>query len=167
MMRLILLALLLLAGCSNNELKDLEDFVKNSGNDLRGNIPPPPEVRPYEPFVYNNTTKLHDPFKPHKPEIHPNDATPNKPDMFRPKEALEEFPLEALRMVGFVYLNKVNNAVIRGPDGKMHRVKAGNYIGMNFGQIQKITEEELTIKEMVQDSVGDWSERISSLKLFE
>lgn len=167
MKRLILLMLILLTGCGNDEFQDLKDFVKNSGNDLRGNLPPPPEVKPYEPFIYNNSTRLPDPFKLRKPVPHPDDIAPNQPDMTRPKEALEEFPLEALRMVGFIYLNKINNAVIRGPDGKLHRVKVGNYIGTNFGQINKVTEEEIQITEKVQDSVGEWSVRTSSLKLIE
>jgi type IV pilus assembly protein PilP len=38
---------------------------------------------------------------------------------------------------------------------------------MNFGLIQKLTDMEIVIKEVVQDSTGDWSERISSLKLVE
>ncbi|HXU93571.1 MAG TPA: pilus assembly protein PilP, partial [Gallionella sp.] len=82
-------------------------------------------------------------------------------------EALEEFPLESLKMVGYLYQNKVAYAVIRAPDGKLHRVKAGNYVGLNFGLIQEVTDTEVIIKEMVQDSAGDWSERMSSLQLME
>ena len=87
--------------------------------------------------------------------------------MNRPKEALEEFPLEGLKMVGYLSQNKVGYAVIRAPDGKLHRVKAGNYVGMNFGLIKEVTDAEVQIKEMVQDSAGDWSERMSSLQLLE
>jgi type IV pilus assembly protein PilP len=57
--------------------------------------------------------------------------------------------------------------VIRSAEGKVYRVKAGNYIGLNFGQVTSVTETEIKIKEMVQDSVGDWSERESSLQLAE
>lgn len=170
MMRLICLALvsILLTGCGGEEFQDLRDFVKNAGVDMRGKIPPPPEVKPYEPFAYNNEANLPDPFKPRKPELRPGSrAGINQPDMDRPKEALEEFPLEGLKMVGYLYQNKVGYAVIRAPDGKLHRVKFGNYVGLNFGLIQEVTDTEVRIKEMVQDSAGDWSERMSSLQLVE
>lgn len=170
MMRLIYLALVstLLSGCGGEEFQDLRDFVKNAGADMRGKIPPPPEVKPYEPFAYNNEANLPDPFKLRKPELRPGSRSGiNQPDLDRPKEALEEFPLEGLRMVGYLYQNKVGYAVIRAPDGKLHRVKAGNYVGLNFGLIQEVTDTEAKIKEMVQDSTGDWSERLSSLQLIE
>ncbi len=57
--------------------------------------------------------------------------------------------------------------MVRAPDGKLHRVKAGNYIGLNFGLIKEVTDTEMIIKEMMQDSTGDWSERMSSLQLLE
>ena len=169
-MRLIhlVLASILLTGCGGEEFQDLHDFVKDAGKDMRGKIPPPPEVKPYEPFAYNNEASLSDPFKPRKPELRSgNRAGVNQPDLDRPKEALEEFPLEGIRMVGYLYQKKVGHAVVRAPDGKLHRVKVGNYIGMNFGLIKEITDTEIVIKEMVQDSTGDWSERMSSLKLVE
>lgn len=168
-MRLIYLALvsLLLTGCGGEEFQDLRDFVKNTGEGMRGKIPPPPEVKPYEPFVYNNEANLPDPFKPRKPELRSSRPGVNQPDLDRPKEALEEFPLEGLKMVGFLYQKKVGYAVIRDPNGILHRVKAGNYVGLNFGLIQKVNETEVIIKEMVQDSSGDWSERMSSLQLLE
>ena len=168
-MRLIffILVSLLLAGCGGEEYQDLRDFVKNSGADMRGKIEPPPEVKPYEHFAYANDTNLPDPFKPRKPEKRPGGGGINQPDLDRPKEALEEFPLENLKMVGYLYKSKVGYAVIRATDGKLHRVKAGNYIGLNFGLIKEVTDTEIIIKEMVQDSAGDWSERVSSLQLLE
>jgi len=169
-MRLIHFALasILLAGCGGEEYQDLRDFVKNSGADMRGKIEPPPEVKPYEYFVYNNETNLPDPFKPRKPEMRPGGSTGiNQPDFDRPKEALEEFPLESLKMVGYLYMKKVGYAVIRATDSKLYRVKAGNHMGTNFGLIEEVTDTEVKVKEMVQDSAGDWTERMSSLQLIE
>ena len=168
-MRLVhlLLASILLTGCGGEEFQDLRDFVKNSGADMRGKIPPPPEVKLYEPFVYDNEANLPDPFRPRKPDLRSGRGGINQPDLERPKEALEEFPLENLRMVGYLFQNKIGYAVIRAPDGKLHRVKAGNYIGLNFGLIKEVTETEVIVKEVVQDSAGDWSDRVSSLQLLE
>lgn len=167
-MRLISITLisLLLAGCGGEEYQDLRDFVKHSGEGMRGKIEPPPEVKPYEHFAYTNDTNLPDPFMPPKPDKHSGGGI-NQPDMNRPKEALEEFPLESLKMVGYLYRNKIGYAVIRATDDKLYRVKAGNYIGTNFGLIKQVTDTGIEIKEMVQDSAGDWTERVSSLQLLE
>jgi len=160
--------LILLSGCGGEEYKDLRDFVKDSGANMRGKIEPPPEVKPYENFAYNNDASLPDPFKPHKSDSHSGGKIGvNQPDMDRPKEALEEFSLESLKMVGYLYQNKVGFAIIRAADGKLYRVKAGNHMGTNFGMIKEVSETDVTIKEMVQDSAGEWTERISSLQLLE
>ena len=135
---------------------------------MRGKVDPPPEVKPYEPFSYDNSAGLPDPFKPRKSALK-NGGLPglNQPDLDRHKEALEEFPLDGLKMVGFLSQGNVGHAIIRSPDGKMHRVKLGNYLGQNFGQITEVSETEIKIKEMIQDSAGDWSERMGSLQLVE
>ncbi len=165
---LTLLFAMLLAGCMGEEFQDLRDFVKNAGADMRGKVEPPPDIKPYEPFTYENDTALPDPFKPRKPEArNASRGGLNQPDMDRPKEELEDFPLESLKMVGYLSQKNVGYAVIRSAEGKIYRVKAGNHIGQNFGQITSVTETEVKIKEMVQDSAGDWSERESTLQLIE
>ncbi len=165
---LIFLASLLLAGCGGDEFQDLRDFVKNAGADMRGKVEPPPDIKPYEPFTYDNDSNLPDPFKPRKADArNAGHGGQNQPNLNRPKEELEDFPLESLKMVGFLSQKGVAQAVIRSAEGKLYRIKAGNYIGLNFGQVISVTETEVKIKEMVQDSVGDWSERESSLLLVE
>jgi type IV pilus assembly protein PilP len=164
----ILLASLLLAACGGEEFQDLRDFVKNAGADMRGKVEPPPDIKPYEPFTYDNDTSLPDPFKARKPDARSSGLVgQNQPNLDRPKEELEDFPLESLKMVGYLFQRNVGHAVIRSAEGKIYRVKAGNYIGQNFGQIVSVTETEMKIKEMVQDSAGDWSERESTLQLVE
>lgn len=159
---------LLLAGCGGEEFQDLRDFVKNAGADMRGKVEPPPEIKPYEPFTYENEAGLPDPFKPRKTDAKKSHMSgQNQPDLNRPKEELEDFPLESLSMVGYLSQRNVGYALIRSSEGKIYRVKAGNYIGQNFGQIMSVTETEVKIKEMVQDSVGDWSQRESTLQLVE
>ena len=165
---LLLLTCLLLAACGGEEFQDLHDFVKNAGADMRGKVDPPPEIKLYEPFNYDNSVGLPDPFKPRKTEMKRGGMRGlNQPNMERRREALEEFPLDGLKMVGFLSQGNAGHAVIRSPDGKLHRVKVGNYLGQNFGQITEISETEVKIKETVQDSTGDWSERMSSLQLVE
>lgn len=166
--RFIFLVSVLLVGCGGEEFQDLRDFVKNAGADMRGKVAPPPDIKPYEPFTYDNDTNLPDPFKPRKQNVRGSGhGGLNQPNLNRPKEELEDFPLESLKMVGYLSQKGVGQAVIRSAEGKIYRVKVGNYIGLNFGQVTSVTETEVKIKEMVQDSVGDWSERESSLELVE
>lgn len=165
---ILVFAVLLLSACGGEEFQDLRDFVNNAGADMRGKVPPPPDIKPYEPFAYDNSTSLPDPFRPRKAEAHGKSGSGlNQPDFSRPKQELEDYPLESLHMVGYLYQKGVGHAVIRSSEGKIYRVKAGNYIGLNFGQITSVNETEITVKEMVQDSAGDWTERESNLQLVE
>ncbi|MDD5471401.1 MAG: pilus assembly protein PilP [Sideroxydans sp.] len=162
------LTVILLTGCGGEEFQDLRDFVGNAGADMRGKVEPPPDIKPYEPFAYDNATSLPDPFKPRKAKAGgPGRGGLNQPDFERPKEELEDYPLESLKIVGYLFQKGVGHAVLRSSEGKIYQVKVGNYIGLNFGQITSISETELKVKEMVQDSAGDWTERESSLQLIE
>lgn len=160
-----ILLILGLASCSSDQNEDLKQFVNDSGKDLRGKVEPLPEIKPYEPFTYD-AFELQDPFKPRK-------LLPSKgggglqPDLNRPKGPLENYPLENLSMVGMLQKDKHTYAIIKTPDNTLYRVIVGNYIGQNFGLITKVTESEVNLKEIVQDSTGDWTERESSLQLQE
>src|SRR5512143_528548 len=151
-----------LSGCVGGGMDDLQAFVAETGKDMQGKIEPLPEVKAYEPFSYN-AFDLPDPFKPRKLSIGGGGGT--QPDLNRPKEPLEAFSLETLSMVGVLSQKGVMQAVIKTPDKAVYHVKKGNYMGQNFGLITKITDSEVTLREIVQDSAGDWSERTSTLNL--
>jgi type IV pilus assembly protein PilP len=162
----------LLAGCGGEQFADLKQFVKESGEGLRGRVEPIPEVKQFEPFAYN-AFDLADPFKPRTMKVTesrpagPGGAGP-RPDDKRPKEALESFPLESLQMVGTLEQKQVRYALVKTPDNNLYRVKPGNHLGQNFGIITSISESTVTLKEVIQDSSsGSWNERTSSLQLLE
>ena len=162
-----IVACLGLAACSGEQYSDLRQFVKDSENLPHGRIPPLPDVKPYEPFTYD-AYNLVDPFKPRKIEPPKNSVAGGKqPDLNRRKEPLEAYPLENLRMVGTLQQNKATYALVKSPDNNLFRVKAGNYLGQNFGLITEISESTITLKEIVQDSGGEWTDRISTLTLAE
>lgn len=164
----LLLLILALSACGDGTYRDLEQFVKDTSQIKRGRVEPLPEVKPYEPVNYN-AFALADPFKPSKiePKAAASGAGGLQPDLARRKEALEAFSLENLKLVGSLEQNKVTYALIKAPDNSLHRVKTGNYLGQNFGQVTQISESEIKLKEIIQDSSGDWSERVSSLQLQE
>jgi type IV pilus assembly protein PilP len=159
-----MLASLLLAGCFGDGLEDLKEFVRNSEADLRGKPFPAPEPKPYHKFVYDNQTNpIPDPFKPRKAKK--NSKLELSVDN-HPKEDLENFPLESLKMIAFIEDKKNgSNAIIRAPDGRIFRVKAGNYMGMNRGRVVSVTDDKVTITELVLDSEDSGTPRTSTLQL--
>jgi type IV pilus assembly protein PilP len=169
MMRLrfsVALSTMLLAACGQGEFSDLKEFVEQSGQGLRGHVEPLPQVKAYEPMSYN-AFDLPDPFKPRKIEPERGNTGGPSPDMNRRKEPLEAYPLESLKMVGTLERGNQRWALIKTPDGNLYRVRRSNYMGQNFGVIAMITDSSITLKELIQDTTGSWSERTSNLQLLE
>lgn len=153
-----------LTACGGGSMEDLQTFVAETGKDMQGKIEPLPQVKVYEPFTYN-AFDLPDPFKPRK--LSTGGGGGMQPDLNRPKEPLEAYSLETLKMVGMLSRQGTVHAVIKTPDNAIYHVKKGNYAGQNFGRITQIGDGEVSLRENVQDSAGDWSERTSTLLLQE
>ena len=153
------------AGCGGESHQDLRAWMQEQGKGAKGKLDPLPQVKPYEPFTYN-AFDLPDPFKPRK--IEPVKGSSNlAPDLTRRKEPLEAYPLESLQMVGTLQRGKSTYALVRTTEKDIYQVKVGNYIGQNFGVIVGISDNEIRLKELVQDGTGDWTERSSTLQLAE
>jgi len=160
----IIFALFLLIGCETNGYSDLETFVSNAGVGLRGHVEPLPEVKSYAFFTYE-AFEIPSPFIPRKNEQVQDSSGGIKPDLSRRKEFLEGFPLESLEMVGSLEQDESIFAVVKTPEGSVLRVGVGNYLGQDFGEIKQISESEIRLRELVQDGVNEWTERISTLML--
>ena len=161
----------LLAACSGEEQSELRQELAAMTKDLRGRVDPLPQVRSYEPVPYKGESML-DPFVPGRIVVS-QAATAGggggggvQPDLNRPKEPLEAFPLEAVQMVGTLAQNKDTYALVRAGNN-LFRVKKGNYMGQNFGVITAIDEGQISLKEVVQDSGGDWVERTTTVQMSE
>ena len=162
---LVTFALAALASGCSSDLDDLKQFVRESDKRVPPKIDPLPAVKPFEPFTYEGFD-LPDPFKPRKLSAPKEGGGGLAPDLNRRKEPLEAFPLEQLKMVGTLSQGNDTYALVRA-DKTLYRVKKGNYMGQNFGLITDVTESEIKLKEIVQDSAGDWAERQSVLPLLE
>ncbi|MDR3393804.1 MAG: pilus assembly protein PilP [Parasulfuritortus sp.] len=168
-MRALLIATLaiplLLAGCGSDEFSDLRAWMDATGKDGASKMEPLPEVKQVESFEYQQG-QLQDPFMARS--LRPTGKGGLQPDVGRPKQPLEEFPLDALRMVGTLARpGKPLSAIIKDPKGTLHTVQVGNRIGQNFGTITKITDDSLEIKELVQDGSGEWAESKANMTLAE
>ena len=158
-----ILACVLLAGCGGDPSQELRQWMEDQTKVMKGKVDTLPVVKPYVPFAYN-AFDLPDPFKPRK--IEPaRGSSKLAPDLNRRKEPLESYPIESLRMVGTLEKDKTMYALVRSNDRTVYQVRAGNYMGQNFGIITSITDGDIRLRELVQDSSGDWAERQSRLLL--
>lgn len=158
---------LLLAGCGG-DFSDLDAFMAQKKARPGGIIAPIPTFKAYEAFAYSATT-LRSPFD--RPlevrEIALLQAVKTvKPDETRVKEFLEQYTFDSLDMVGTLARDGTNWTLIRDPDGGVHRVTLGNFLGRNHGKIVEMTDNYLGVIEIVTDGTQDgWVERPRQLKL--
>jgi len=167
-MALALACAAVLAACGGEEQSELRQELAGMTKDLRGRVDPLPQVKSYEPVPYKGEG-LVDPFVPTRIVVAqaPGGGTGGggvQPDLNRPKEPLESFPLDGITMVGTLSQNKDMYALVRAGTN-LFRVKKGNYMGQNFGVITAIDEGQINLKEVVQDSGGDWVERNTTLQM--
>jgi type IV pilus assembly protein PilP len=157
----------LLGACGGEEQSELRQELAAMTKDLRGKVDPLPQVRSFEPVPYRGESMV-DPFVPNRIVVTQAAAGGGgggvQPDLNRPKEPLEAFPMESIQMVGTLSQNQDMFALVRA-GASLFRVKKGNYVGQNFGVITGIDEGQINVKEVVQDSGGDWVERSTSLQM--
>ncbi len=167
--------LVLLQGCSQiKDTSDLRLFVQETLARPSGRIDPLPEFKAYESFLYR-ATSLRGPFEQlvrvelTKEEEMLGPRNDLKPDFERPKEPLEAFKLENLQMVGTIHLLEQGEltALIRDTHGEIHRIKRGNYVGRNFGEIITVNETQLDVLEIVQNGRDGWMKRPRNIVLVE
>ncbi len=168
-MKLKLLSVLVLGvaltACSGGDGDDLDQYMRDATKDVKPRVKPLPEVKPYTALQYNADGSLVDPFRARKAV---NKASALQPNLTRPKEPMEAYPLESLKYVGMLSKNKLTFALLKTPDSSVQQVKVGNYIGQNYGRVTQITDNEVILNEIVQDELsGDWVERVSNLTLQE
>lgn len=150
-------------------MADLKGYIAEVKSRHKGVVEPLPEVKTVEPFVFN-AEDLRDPFIPDEKSQEPEDEKVEsgiRPDTARPKEELESYELDSLRMVGTVIQQGGLWGLVRANDGTIHRVRVGNYMGKNYGKIINIKENMIELVEIFSDSPGAWHERKASLDLAE
>ena len=160
----------LLAACGGQE-DDLNRYIAEVKARPATPIPPIPAVRTYTPYKYEGLTGR-DPFRQSTSEgadqvVSGGPAKGPRPDLQRPREYLERFELDTLSMVGTFAKESSEWALIRDPDGVVHRVAVGNYLGKNHGKVSMISNDEVQLSEFIADGVGGWLVRDASIALGE
>jgi len=159
----------LLAGCEA-ENQELQAWMEQQRREVRPQVQPLAAPKKFDPVPYANALKA-DPFSTQKLSVAIKQETkqPNSllaAELNRRKEPLESFPLDTMTMVGSVSKAGRPFALLK-VDALLYQVKPGDYLGQNYGRITRITETEVALREIVQDAVGEWTERPASLQLQE
>lgn len=165
----ILLLALLLAGCADPELGQLQTTLDKM---QRFADEPPgvevPEMPTYTPVAYAYPERR-SPFLPPE-ELEHKDITETfdselAPDQSRSAEPLESYPLPELELVGTMRMGERRSALIKTPQGEVTSVHEGNYMGVNFGRVEQIEPQRLVVVERIFTPREGWQEHSVSMEL--
>jgi len=165
----VVAVLLALAACSA-EQEELQQWMDQQRREVKPNVTPLSPPKKFDPEPYSSIQAV-DPFSPQKLSvaIKQEARQPNSllaAEVNRRKEPLEAYPLDSMTMVGSVTKEGRPFALLK-VNGLLYQVKAGDYLGQNYGKVTGIAETEVTLREIVQDAAGEWIERSASLQLQE
>ena len=167
---------LALVACGGNT-DDLEAWVDTIKAKPPGRIQPMPDVKVYQPHDYSSAA-LRSPFAVMELELeqqlkllHDGCDDSIRPDPERRREDLERYSLDSMEMVGTLNRPGKEWGLIRmtaGPiSGNVVKVQSGEYLGINHGQINSISAQQIEITTLVPDSKGCWERRTVYLTLAE
>jgi type IV pilus assembly protein PilP len=166
---LTLAGLFALVGCGGDE-QELDAWMAQQKREVRPNVPPLTPPKRFDPQPYSEISAV-EPFSAQKMTValkqeqrRPNSVLAS--EMNRRKEPLEAYPLDSMQMVGSVTRQGRPLALLK-VDNLIYQVKAGDYLGQNYGKVLGISETEITLREIVQDAAGEWVERATALQLQE
>lgn len=170
---LLTIASMSIQGCGNAEQEELSLWMQKERNSIKPDVKPIPEPSKFEPYAYAGE-RLVEPFSNEKLAsiLRGGQALPSgksaliDAEMNRRKQPLEAFPLDTMSMVGS--LNRAGQLVaLVKVDQLLYQVLPGSYLGQNYGRVLKISENEINLREIVQDAAGEWIERPAALQLQE
>ena len=165
---LMALVLPLLFSCTSKQ-DDLAHYIAEVKARPAAPIPPIPPVKTYKPYKYDGLAGR-DPFRSSSSEgndqvVARKKGTGPHPNFKRAREYLERFDLDTLTMVGTFSKERYHWALIRDPDGVVHRVSVGNYMGKNYGKVISVRPNQVALTEFVPDGSGNWLVRDASMAL--
>lgn len=162
-----------LAACTSSGKDELQAWMQTERNSIKPSVKPIPEPTKFVPQAYTGE-RLTPPFSSEKlaSVLRGSQTAPVvnsaliEPELNRRKQPLEAYPLDTMSMVGSLNREGQLVALVK-VDKLLYQVRPGNYLGQNFGRVTRITETEVVMREIVQDSAGEWTERAAALQLQE
>ncbi len=170
LVRLLALALALaVTGCAG-ESEELVAWTEQQKREVKPGVQPLSAPKQFHPHPYQGGQAV-EPFSTQKLSValkqearQPSSVLSS--EVNRRKEPLEAFPLDGMNMVGSVDKQGRRFALLR-VDKLLYQVKVGDHLGQNYGRITKIDETQIVLREIVQDTAGEWIERQANLRLQE
>ena len=163
------MAVFALVGCSGDQ-QELSQWMDQQRREVKPSVQPLSPPKKFNPQAYLALGGV-EPFSNQKLTValkqearQPNSLL--SAELNRRKEPLEAYPLDSMSMVGSVTKAGRPYALLR-VDNLLYQVKQGDYLGQNYGKITKISETDVSLREIVQDAAGEWIERTSALQLQE
>jgi type IV pilus assembly protein PilP len=165
-----LTAIALAVTACGSDQDELSQWMEQQRREVKPSVQPLSAPKKFTPQAYGDDVGV-EPFSTQKLTVALKQEAKQPNSMLaaeinRRKEPLEAYPLDSMSMVGSVTKGGRPYALLR-VDNLLYQVKAGDYLGQNFGKITKITETDVTLREIVQDAGGEWIERNSALQMQE
>lgn len=160
----------LLAGCGDGDVQEVRAWMQQVERETVPAVKPLPEPKDFVPYAYD-PGEATEPFSDAKllgemARVGARSTNPLQPDETRPREVLENYPLDTMRMVGTLHKGGVSYALVQ-IDASIFQVKAGQRIGQNHGLVTRVGDAAIDIREVVEDPTGDWVERMATIELAE
>jgi len=162
-------AVFALSACGG-EQQELTQWMEQQRREVKPSVEPLSPPKKFTPQPYLAMSGV-EPFSNQKLTValkqearQPNSLL--SAEINRRKQPLEAYPLDSMSMVGSVTKAGRPYALLR-VDNLLYQVKQGDYLGQNYGKIMKISETDVSLREIVQDAAGEWIERTSALQLQE
>ncbi len=170
LMRLLVLAATTALSACAGQQEELQAWMEQQRKEVKPSVTPLAAPKRFDPEPYR-TSEAVEPFSAQKLTValkqesrQPNSLLAS--ELNRRREPLEGYPLDAMSMVGSIIKGGKPQALLR-VDNLLYQVKAGDYLGQNYGRVTRISETEVSLREVVQDAAGEWIERPATLQLQE
>lgn len=165
--------MVLVAGCTSSGQDELQQWMASERNTIKPQVKPIPEPTRFIPQSYSGE-RLLEPFSREKLASVMRGSTVTQvsnsaliePELNRRKQPLEAYPLDTMTMVGSLNRQGQRVALVK-VESLLYQVRPGSYLGQNYGRVNRITETEIILREIVQAPTGEWTERPAALQLQE
>ncbi|OCH25296.1 pilus assembly protein PilP [Aliivibrio sp. 1S128] len=164
---LLVISALVLVGCKANK-ESLDSFYIEAKQQGKSSVDTLSHALPFEVEAYSQVSGRSPFILPKLPEIATQPIKKKtcwQPQYRKKTGSLERFSLKRLRLKGVMGADSDITALVQTPKGNVVKVRKGQYMGSNNGQVVDIKSRQITLKETLPDGMGCWQKRYVKLAL--